>query len=544
MSSTSLSIAQRLGLQPIDTPRKPRVNLKTPNITKLATTIAQNIPAHAILRRGEDYLTVTRSTTPAKLGHFPPQVRSMNANRFCSWAETWLHFADGADEDAKPSALSKQAAERILASDAFYTATAELDLIAEVRLPIWGQAADGKRSVILSPAGYNAANHTYTVETLNYTDNFTQLEPAQIRAAFDSIMRHFPWAPEQKYEDRTVWKVDASTYHVGPQPSKNRSASVLLALMLGQYCRLMVNRLPMAIINGNQPGTGKSLLAWFLIAPVWGMAATAAKPSSDEELIKYLNTVTQARKPFALLDDINTLASNAINMFATAPLIEGRMMGTDRLFTVVNRTQIIATGNALATTPDIERRSMIVDLFFDEAATDRSIPTPLEPHDLAEASMRADLLQMLWSLVKNWSDAGCPTLVDGTKSKASFEAFAETIGSILLHNGFTNPFTRRTITHSGGDLRGRALESLLIKLADMMQEETHTYDLSDVIKSAEAHGYLEILCSGKDARKSLGRQLAKLRGRKFKNSRGAPFIFGADKDAYSSKYTFTYNTNL
>ena len=114
----------------------------------------------------------------------------------------------------------------------------------------------------------------------------------------------------------------------------------------------------------------------------------------------------------------------------------------------------------------------------------------------------------------------------------------------MLHNGFTNPFTRRTITHSGGDLRGRALESLLIKLADMMQEETHTYDLSDVIKSAEAHGYLEILCSGKDARKSLGRQLAKLRGRKFKNSQGAPFIFGADKDAYSSKYTFTYNTNL
>lgn len=544
MSTTPLSIAQRLGSQPIDTPRKPRINLKTPNITKLATTIIQNIPAHTLLRREESYFTCTRSTQPSKLGHFPPQVRTMSPSRLCSWLEQWLHFADGADEDAKPSALTKQAAERILASDAFYAATAELDLIAEVRLPVWGPLTDGKRTVTLSPPGYNVANHTYTVETLNYTNSYHQLQPEEIRTAFDSIMRHFPWAPEKPYENRTIWKVDATTYHTGPQPSQNRSACVLLALMLGQYCRLMINRLPMAIINGNQPGTGKSLLAWFLIAPVWGMAATAAKPASDEELIKYLNTVTQARKPFALLDDINTLASNAINMFATAPLIEGRKMGTDQLFTTVNRTQIIATGNALATTPDIERRSMIVDLFFDEAATDRSIPSPLEPHDLAESSMRADLLQMLWSLVKNWSDAGCPTLVDGTKSKASYEAFAEVVGSILLFNGFYNPFTKRTISHSGGDMRGKAMESLLIKLADLMSEETHTYDLSDVIKTAEAHGYLEILCSGKDARRSLGRQLSKLRGRKFKDSAGRPFIFGADKDAYSSKYTFTYNINI
>lgn len=544
MNTTSLSIAQRLGLQPIDTPRKPRINLKTPSITKLATAITQNIPAHAILRRGEDYLTVTRSTTPAKLGHFPPIVRALSSTRFCSLSEQWLHYADGADEDAKQASLTKQKAEQILASDAFYNATAELDLIAEVRLPIWGDTVEGRRSIILSTPGYNPTNHTLTVESINYTHTFTQLDAGTIRHAFDSIFRHFPWAPEQKFEARTIWQVEPGTFHTGPQPSKNRSACVLLALMLGQYCRLLINRLPMAIVNGNQPGTGKSLLAWFLIAPVWGMAATAAKPTSDEELIKYLNTVTQARKPFALLDDISTLASNAINMFATAPLIEGRKMGTDQLFTTINRTQIICTGNALATTPDIERRSMIVDLFFDEAATDRSIPTPLEPQDLAEASMRADLLQLLWSLVKNWSDAGCPTLVDGSKSKASYEGFAEVVGSILLHNGFSNPFARRTITHSGGDLRGRALESLIIKLADLMQTETHTYDLGDVIKSAEAHGYLEILCSGKDARKSLGRQLSKLRGRKFKDSKGTPFIFGADKDSYSSKYTFTYNSNL
>lgn len=544
MSTTPLSIAQRLGLQPIDTPRKPRINLKTPNITKLATSIIQNIPPHTLFHREESYFTCTRAAQPAKLGHFPPQVRTMTPDRLCSWLEQWLHFADGADEDAKPSALTKQAAARILASDVFYDATAELDLIAEVRLPIWGEPVDGKRSIILSPPGYNAANRTLTVETLNYTNSFTQMEPAQIRAAFDSIMRHFPWAPEQPYENRTIWKVDATTYHTGPQPSKNRSASVLLALMLGQFCRLMVNRLPMAIINGNQPGTGKSLLAWFLIAPVWGMAASAIKPKSDEELDKYLNTVTQAGKPFALLDDINTLASNAINMVATAPLIEGRKMGTDQLFTTTNRTQIITTGNALATTPDIERRSMIVDLFFDEAATDRSIPTPLAPQDLAESSMRADLLQMLWSLVKNWSDAGCPTLVDGDKSKASYEDFAEVVGSILLFNDFYNPFAKRTISHSGGDMRGKAMESLLTKLADLMNEETHTYDLADVIKTAETHGYLEILCSGKDARRSLGRQLSKLRGRKFKNSKGVPFIFGADKDAYSSKYTFTYNINI
>lgn len=540
----NLTAAQRLGHQPIDQPRKPAVNIKTPSITKVAQAITTNIPPFAILRRGEDYLTVTRSPHPDKLGHYRIQSRPVTANRLCSLLENWLTFTDGSGDDAKATALNKQAAERILASDTFYAATAELDLVAEVRLPIWGPTKDGRRTVKLSEPGFNPDNGTLTIETVNFTDHFRRLDPPTIRQAYDAIMRLFPWAPERKYEDRTLWQVEPGVTHTGPQPSQNRSAAVLLALMLAQFCRLMIKRIPMAIINGNQPGTGKSLLAWFLIAPVWGMAATAAKPATDEELIKYLNTVTQARKPFALLDDISTLASNAINMFATAPLIEGRKMGTDQLFTTVNRTQIIATGNALATTPDIERRSMIVDLFYDESATARSIPTPLAPQDLAEASMRADLLQMLWSLVLNWSDAGCPTLVDGSTSKASYESFAEVVGSILLYNGFANPFTKRTITHSGGDLRGRALEALIVKLADMMQDESHTYDLGDVVKSAEAHGYLEILCAGKDARKSLGRQLSRLRGRKFRDSRGTPFIFGADKDSYSSKYTFTYNTQI
>ena len=542
---STLTIAQRLGLQPVDTPRKPSINVKTPSITALASAILTNIPTHTILRQGEAFLTVTRATTADKLGHFPPITRPITANRLRSLLEQWVHFADGAGDDARPTALSKQTAEAILASDTFYTRSAELDLIAEVRLPIWGEPVDGHRTISLSPAGYNPSNRTLTVETLDYTSNFTQLTPEQIRATFDAIFRHFPWAPEHEYETRTMWRVNATTYHTGPQPSTNRSASTLLALMLGQYCRLMIGRLPMAIINGNQPGTGKSLLAWFLIAPVWGMAATAAKPASEEELIKYLNTVTQAHKPFALLDDIATLASNAINMFATAPLIEGRKMGTDTLFTVTNRTQIITTGNALTTTPDVERRSMIVDLFFDEAATERPIPTPLEPSDLATASMRCDLLQLLWSLVKNWADAGCPSLLNGTTSKASYESYAETVGSILLHNGFANPFKKRVIDYGGGDMRGRALEALLRQLADATLPETsRTFDLKEIVAAAENAGYLEILAPGKDPRKSLGRQLSRLRHRKYRNSAGRPFIFGADKDSYSSKYTFTYNLNI
>lgn len=543
--TSELTIAQRLGLRPVDTPRKPSINVNPPSITALSTAILSNIPAHSILRQGETFLTVTRANTADKLGHFPPITRHITANRLRSLLEQWVHFADGAGDDARPASLSKQTAEAILASDTFYTRAAELDLIAEVRLPIWGDLQNGHRTISLSPAGYNPSNRTLTVETLDYTSNFSQLAPEQIRATFDAIFRHFPWAPENEYENRTIWRVNSTTYHTGPQPSTNRSAATLLALMLGQFCRLMIGCLPMAIINGNQPGTGKSLLAWFLIAPVWGMAATAAKPASEEELIKYLNTVTQAHKPFALLDDISTLASNAINMFATAPLIEGRKMGTDTLFTVTNRTQIITTGNALTTTPDVERRAMIVDLFFDESATERSIPTPLEPSDLANASMRCDLLQLLWSLVKNWSDAGCPSLINGASCKASYESYAETVGSILLHNGFANPFKKRVIDYGGGDMRGRALEALLRQLADATEPDTsRTFDLKEIVAAAENAGYLEILAPGKDPRKSLGRQLSRLRHRKYRNSSGRPFIFGADKDSYSSKYTFTYNINI
>lgn len=541
---TELTTAQRLGAAPIDLPRKPAVNIKTADVLGISRSILQNLPRHSLFRRGDEFLTVERSCTRNDAGFFPVACRAMTTRRLRSWLLNYMTFRDGGSEEAKSAKMPKDLAETILASDAFFNGIPELEEITQVRMPIWGQDENGRRVVQLSSPGFDDKSGVYTVETLDYTSTLKRMSSAQLQRAWTSLMCSFPWRPECDAEATQQWMLRGEQ-HTGAHPVTNRSACCCLATILAQYCRYLFTRAPMAIFNANQPGTGKSLLAWFCIAPTWGMAAGTAMFKNEEEMTKTLNATAKAHKPYLMLDDIPTLANNSVNAFATSPTWSGRNMGTDTEFTVRNNCQIFATGNGLNTTPDVERRSLIIDLFLEENALARSIAKVLTKESLNTPGFRADMLVFLWSLVANWSDAGCPRLVDGCQ-KNTFEEFAEVVGSILLCNGFGNPFRERVTDGEGGDLIGRAIRKLIEHMAanhmrDEMGDEytARKFTLDDILKVSDELGYTETITGGKEPRRSLGRKLAKLRGRKFTREDGRPFYFGRGEDAASSFYTIS-----
>ncbi len=536
----NITHAQALGEQPVDAARLPGINIATPSISTIARSIINNIPKDKLFRRKDSYVTITVSQTSD--GTRRVETRPMTANRLCSWLEDYVCFQSGSGDKIKKIMLGKPLAEKILASDILYERCPVLGELLPVRLPVWTKTRDGRRSVTLAKPGYDPASRAYTVETIDYlTGTPERYTPREIRQIWAKLTYEFPWRAEAEIENRACWKLGPDTI-VGIDPTQNRSACCTLALMLGQYCRLLIGGMqPMGIFNANQAGSGKTLLAWLAITPVWGRPPASPTPKNEEELQKSLNAALIACKPYLLLDDIPSLANNTINMIATAPEISSRNLGSYESFFVENRMQILATGNGLSTTPDVERRSLIVDLFLEEEALGRKFSSPLRKEDLPHLGVRSDLLRFLWAMVQNWIAEGCPMTTDES-AKASYESYAAVIGSIMKCNGFGNPFRARQTDGTGGDIIGRTLNAFLARVVgDVMYEAgetTRTYNLDDLLALVDKYGYREQLCTSADPKKSLGKKLVNLRGRKLKDTRGRTYIFGRGESAGCSHYTF------
>lgn len=537
------TIGQRLGHTPLNEEiGKPAIDIREPNLLTIARAVCENLPTHTIFRREDRYYTVEQATKPNAQGLYPAVALEMTPARLRSWLYDYFVFHKGSGDKATSTQLPKQITEAIMTSDPWYYSMDELETIIPVRLPVWGEpTADGKRTVRLAELGYNAETLTYIAETLNYTTGARQYSPASCRHAWDNLMHTFPWGSESETEANQVWKTYAGNVMQGVRPTTNRSACCCLALMLGQYCRLMVDDvMPIGIFNANQRGSGKSLLAWLCVAPVWGMAAGAPDCKNEDDAIKALQAALLSRRPFYMLDDIPVLSSGTINMIATSNEVEGRRLGGLEMFTARNKMQIFATGNNIGTSADVERRALICDLFLATDAVKRKFKTPLNKKELAKPNWRADLLRLMWAMVKNWSDAGCPSLVAGS-DKPTFETFAEIIGSIMVFNGFCSPFTERRYSGAGGDLIGRTINRMLAYIASHMMEDktTETFKLAKIVEIAEANDWLQTITGGKSPAHSMGKRLEHLRGQKLYDEEGNPFEFGKREGAGQSSYTFT-----
>lgn len=350
---------------------------------------------------------------------------------------------------------------------------------------------------------------------------------AAVLRALNKALDSFPWAE----------KAAGPITHV-------RSASCFMAYMLGQFCRHLIGRQPMILIIGNQPGTGKTLLAKFALGPIYGIPNATPFPKDDAALQKLLFTKLISGAPYVLIDDLINLSSTTLNQYATSEAISDRVLGGNTEFCGANRMQIISTGNNLTVTPDIERRSMIIDLFDACKSIDKNIQNPLTEKVFSRPQWRREMLMALWSLVWHWNEQGCPSVCPSS-AMPSFEGFAEVVGSIVMQAGFISPFTKRPATTDGGDVRGNALERLLMALADQIQPEppegphaqlTHLYTVEAVMEVAGRLGLVDIICSGKNQNQSMGHQLRKLKGRQFVDSSGRAFTFGRREDAVSSQY--------
>lgn len=522
---------QITGEAPMETPELTPVNVSLPIADLTRLTVAA-IPKHQLFRLNGALVTIdieesiSLDGTPYKKAAIEP----MTADRFTSWLDPYVLYTS----KNEPVSISSQTAAKILASDLFKPAVSTVKAIAPVRLPQWDKE---RKTITLTPKGYSPETQHYTLDLVPYKT--TPITPKIALASLHALLKQFPWAELDSAPTHTK---DGTPLTELQQFQTSRSAACFIAYTMGHYCKNLYGKAPITIINANQAGTGKTLLASIGLAPVYGTPQIQPVPKKSEDIPKVLFSRLLAACPYTFIDDTPQVSDPVWAAYATAGRISDRKLGGNEIVEVENTMQIITTGNGLKTSPDIERRALIIDLFCAAKATEREIESSISAYTLDSPTWRADMLHLCHSLLANWIKAGQPKLCKAS-DKPSFESFAEIVGSITQHSGMISPFTKRE-NSGGGDSYGANIEYLIIAAADKAKPTcvtgSATYTISDLISLATELGIENDILFG-DGNKSLGRALSKLKGRIYVTTDGTPFRMGSRRTKDSRNYEFTFN---
>lgn len=531
---SDLTDAQILGEAPLSEEGLPCVATSLP-ISALTRAIMRNIPAGKLFRSNGGLFTVEveQVLTADGVLTLRPKLEEMTPLRFTTWVEQFMCFAKFGKGDTLES-LSPQHAGKVLASDITREYAARLRGVVPVRLPVWQtDPATGKRSIRLAPEGYDAETQIFTCNLLPYDETFAPAA-ANCVHAMQRLLGDFPWA------DVT----DGSREFL-----HSREVSCFITYMIGQYCRLLMGRQPIVIFNANQPGSGKTLLAAMGLAPMHGAPTIISAPKEENEINKTLFSALAGGANYALLDDIPNLTSNYINQYGTAPSITGRLLGSNNMLQVENTMQLIATGNGLLTTPDVERRTIMIDLFSPWEATEKRHTQTLTMASINRPRWRSEMLALLWCWVRRWVEDGMPAYY-GCEQKASFEDYVKIAGNIARHAGFAHAWEKRSTTTGGGDTGTAYVQQVIREAASLSCDDwpenaghnTVTYTVAELLVVAESLGIADAVTSSrdKDRSRSLGLRLARFKGRYFTDRHGRAFEFGRRRDQDRTRYLITF----
>jgi hypothetical protein len=195
---------------------------------------------------------------------------------------------------------------------------------------------------------------------------------------------------------------------------------------------------PIFLVNGNQPGLGKSLLACTISAVLDGVAPLMTPyTSNDEELQKRLGAQLRdaADRSVILLDNSRPAADAAIaspllealTMSATCPF---RLLGHSAMFNVPNRFVWMITMNSTRVNPDIMSRSVPIQLMYEGPPERREFAGP-DPVRFAREN-RVGLLGELFGMVVRWTQSGQVTGV----TRHRCHVWSGIVGGVVAHAGF------------------------------------------------------------------------------------------------------------
>jgi hypothetical protein len=344
-------------------------------------------------------------------------LRQVRPQEFRTWIAGKIACVRWKEKQQVIVTMSEGDARGVLSSPQIREQLQPIERVNTCRLPVMRE--DGQ--IVLLCEGYDEKTRTLTVSEVDYREDMS-LEEAKTLLC-DDFFSEFEFIADDD----------------------GRSLSVAIAFMVGLYVtHLLPARTlrPCGLVTKNAEGAGATTMVLLITTAVLGNVPFYARPGTDDEMRKLLTSVVHSGAQSLVFDNIGGhLKSPALEAFLTAPQWSDRQLGGNQIVSGLNLATVLITGNGLTISPDLARRSLIIELHQSfERPGERQYRKHLDAATLHRR--RRELLAALWALVCHWSELSSETKKNlPTKSNSAFPEWSHTIGGIVEAAGFTCPLT-------------------------------------------------------------------------------------------------------
>lgn len=344
------------------------------------------------------------------------KLETMTPESFCTWIEDYVRLIKmsgvGEKRFHETATMTAAGASLVLNSPQFIRSLRVIRRVNQVRQPVIRKC--GKMELL--PKGYDAEASTWTIGSVDFDENMSLDDAVSL---LESVIKEFPWPREETLKAKSI-------------------AITSMLAVFGDMLLEPAHQRPVWIFNANREGSGKTTLMRLAICPSFGSAVIGPPPNanSPDALSKLLASAALGGMPYLCFDNWSGVVGNsALEAFITSSTYSDRVLGVSKMFSVEKQCMVLITGNHARVSPDMRRRSLIVDLEMIEAcAEERVIENPMgEPEILA---MRPKLLAALWAIIREWNAAGRP---EGKVRHSSFQKWGHLFGGIAECLGIPNP---------------------------------------------------------------------------------------------------------
>lgn len=239
-----------------------------------------------------------------------------------------------------------------------------------------------------------------------------------------------PWRPTRHDIENALLTIDEV---IGQFPYVNQCAKAnAIGLLLTPMLRHAIGgKVPLALLNAPQAGTGKSLLAEVISVITTGsIAAMIGAPHEEEEWRKLITSILLAGSTMIIFDNVaHPLISANLARALTAAEWKDRLLGTNTEVILRQLATWMATGNNIRLGGDLARRcyEIRIDAKMARPQTRQGFKHPRLLQWTTEN--RSQILAALLIVVRGWYAEKRPTF--DVPIIGGFEEWACTVGSIL-----------------------------------------------------------------------------------------------------------------
>lgn len=215
--------------------------------------------------------------------------------------------------------------------------------------------------------------------------------------------------------------------------ASNADRANALAVLLTLTGRAFFSLAPLFVIDASTPGSGKGLLVATISLIAGGEAPHLMElPSDGEEQRKKITSALLAGQQLITWDESHVIAGRSLAMILTAEKYSDRLLGGNKMISVVNSFTQVALGNNVQVWGDMKRRVVPSRLEPDTGHPEHR--TGFRHPDLEGwvRGHRGELLGAVLTIWRNWAARGRPK---ADVTMGSFDRWARTIGGALQAAG-------------------------------------------------------------------------------------------------------------